>query len=115
MGQESPSSKGYVFACTNSTQDECFRRKLFGNNKTRGAVAIRVKKGSILFLENLDTDVLFGVFRATTDCIFNFQKEAWKGRYPYQIQVQPIGEITPLVNAKKLLRRIKAEKISIKQ
>ena len=102
----------FIFACTNSTQEECFRRKLFGNNKVRGAVAMRVKKGSFLFLQNLDTDLLFGVFRAKTECILNLQKEAWKGRYPYQIEVEHIGEVTPLIEAKKLLNRLKANRNS---
>jgi DNA modification methylase len=112
MGRASRSLIGYVFACTNSTQDECFRRRLFGNNKVRGAIAIRVRKGSFLFLQNLDTDVLFGVFRAATDCIFDWQKDAWKGRYPYQVKVEPLGEITPLTEAEKLLRKLKGDRNS---
>jgi DNA modification methylase len=85
---------------------------LFGNNKVRGAVAIRVKKGSFLFLHNLDTDFLFGAFRATTDCTLNLQRNAWKGRYPYQVKVEPVGEITPLMKGKKLLERLQGDRDS---
>jgi hypothetical protein len=112
MAQAPKSLKGFVFACTNSTQDECFKRLLFGNNKAHGAVANRVKKGSYLFLQNLDTDLLFGVFRATTDCILNLQKDAWRGKYPYQVQVEPVGEIVTLIQAKKLLRKLKCDRDS---
>jgi len=109
MAQTSDSTKGFIFACTNLSQDECFRKMLFGNNKVHGAVAIRVKKGDFLFLDNLDTDLLFGIFRAITDCNFNLDKEAWKGKYPYQVKVEPVGEITPLANAEKLLKRLKGD------
>jgi DNA modification methylase len=60
----------------------------------------------------LDTDVLFGVFRAVTDCTLNLQKDAWKGRYPYQVQVEPLGEITPLKGAEKLLRKLRGDRHS---
>jgi len=76
----SSTMKSYVFACTNSTQGECFSRLLFGSNKVYGAVAMRVKKGDFLFLLNLDSDLLYGVFRASTDAQFNIVAEAWGGR-----------------------------------
>ena len=68
----------FVFACTNSSQSECFDRMLFGTSKPYGALAMRVKKGDFLFLLNLDTDLLYGVFRATTEGKVNIVPEAWK-------------------------------------
>lgn len=96
-------SKSFIFACTNSSQNECFERLLFGSNKVYGATAIRVKKGDFLFLWNLDTDLLYGVFRAATDAKQNIIPEAWNGNYPYQVKVEPIGKIYPLKDTKKLL------------
>jgi len=92
-----------VFACTNSSQDECFERVLFGSSKVNGAVAMRVKKGDFMFLWNLDSDLLYGVFRAATDAQLNIVPEAWGGNYPYQVKVEPLGKIVPLKDAKKLL------------
>ena len=63
-------------ACTNSTQDECFRRKLFGNNKVGGWVAMKVKKGDFFISPNLDTDILFGVFRARNRLYFKLAKRS---------------------------------------
>jgi hypothetical protein len=68
--------KSYVFACTNSTQGECFSRLLFGSSKVYGAAAMRVKKGDFLFLWNMDSDLLYGVFRASTDAQLNIVAEA---------------------------------------
>lgn len=105
-------TKSFVFACTKSSQDECFDRLLFGSSKVNGAVAMRVKKGDFLFLWNLDSDLVYGVFRAATDAKMNITPEAWGGNYPYQVKVEPIGKIIPLKDAKKLLVSLNAGRSS---
>lgn len=70
--------RGFVFTCTDKTEKECFDRSLIGTTKVNGPVVIRVRKDDLMFLHNLDSDVLYGVF--------NLRKEAWKGRYPYQVE-----------------------------
>ena len=106
-------ARGYVFACTNASQKECFERKLFGTSKLYGAAAMRVKKGDFLFLLNLNSDLLYGVFKAVTDGEFNIMPEAWNGAYPYQVKVEPIGEIVPLKDAKKLLKKLGVDRASL--
>jgi len=94
--------KGYVFACTGASQKECFDRKLFGTSKLYGAAAIRVKKRDFLFLLNPDSDFLYGVFKAVTDRGFNIIPKAWKGIYPYQVEVEPLGNPQTIENAKNI-------------
>lgn len=102
--------RGIIFACTNKSEKECFERLLFGANKIYAPVAMRVKKGDFLFLLNLDTDVLYGVFKASSDAQMNIQKDAWNGKYPYQVKVKPVGNIVSIKNAKKLLKILKIER-----
>ena len=106
------SIRSFVFACTNSSQSECFERLLFGSSRVYGAAAIRVKEGDFLFLWNLDSDLLYGVFRAAADAQFNLIPEAWEGKYPYQVKVEPKGKIFPLKDAKKLLNNLSVERSS---
>jgi len=106
MAQIPDTVRGFVFACTNASQSECFNRLLFGTSKLYGAAAIRVRKGDFLFLLNLDTDFLYGVFKAVSDGKNNLEPKAWNGKYPYQVRVEPVGEIIPLQDAKKLLSRL---------
>lgn len=106
-------TRGFIFACTNSTQNECFSRLLFGNARPNGAVAIRVQEGDRLFLLNLETDLLYGVFRAITEGKLNIESDAWGGNYPYQVKVEAIGKIIPLLNAKKLLKDLGLSRNSI--
>jgi hypothetical protein len=98
--------KSFIFACTNASQRECLDRLLFGTNRPYGAAAIRVRKGDFLFLLNLESDLLYGVFKASSDGKANIEPDAWEGRYPYQVKVEPIGIIVPLRDAKKLLRKL---------
>lgn len=101
-----------IFACTNKSENECLRRLLFGTNKLYAPAAMRVKKGNLLFLLNLDSDMLYGVFRAISDGKMNIESKAWSGRYPYQVKVEPIGKIISIENAKKLLKTLKVERSS---
>jgi len=98
--------RGQVFACTENSEEECFNRLLFGANKVYGPSAMKVKKGDFLFLLNLSNDVVYGIFKATSDAKMNIEPKAWGGRYPYQVRVEPIGMIIPLKNAKKLLKKL---------
>lgn len=98
--------KGLIFACTNKSENECFERLLFGTNRPYAPSAMRVKEGDFLFLLNLDSDILYGVFRAGSKAKKDIEPQAWAGRYPYQVKVEPIGEIIPIENAKKLLRKL---------
>ena len=104
--------RGYIFACTNASQQECFARFLFGTGRPYGAVAMRVKKGDFLFLLNLESDLLYGIFKASSDGKVNIEPDAWKGKYPYQVKVEPIATILPLQDAKKLLRKLEVTRAS---
>ncbi len=98
--------RGFLFACTKKTESDCFERMLFGTDRVYAPIVIRVRKGDLLFLNNLDTDVLYGVFRAVSDGDSNIQPDAWKGKYPYQVKADIVGEKTSLENARKHLKKL---------
>jgi len=96
--------RGFIFACTDKSESECLQRSLFATEKMYGPVVIRIREGDLLFLNNLDTDILYGVFQAISCGNLNMEPDAFGGRYPYQVKVNPLGEIIALNNAKKLLQ-----------
>lgn len=102
--------RGFVFACTKKTESECFERLLFGTDRVYGPIVIRIRKGDLLFLNNFDTDSLYGVFEAVSDSGFNIQTDAWKGKYPYQVKVKVLGNKVIVENAKKILRNFKIKR-----
>jgi len=102
--------RGFLFACTDETEKECFEKSLFGTEKFYGPIVIRIRKGDLLFLNNLDADSLYGVFEAVSDGGFNIQNEAWDGKYPYQVKVEPLGERVEIKNAHRILNKFKVKR-----
>lgn len=99
-GQKEPN--GYVLACTSKSERECFDRMLFATNRVYGDNVLKIRKGDLLFLLNLDTDTLYGTFKAASDGAKDLVPEAWNGRYPYQVQVSRNGKLHSIKAAKRI-------------
>jgi DNA modification methylase len=97
--------RGFLFACTDKSEGECLDRLLFATGKLYGPVVIRVRRGDILFLNNIDTDVLYGVFKAVSNGSLDIGTDAFNGRYRYQVKVEPLGEVMKVEKAKKVLSK----------
>lgn len=106
LTQETAVRKGHIFACTGKTEKECFERMLFSTNKVYAERVFHVKKDDVLFLLNIDTDVLHGVFKAKSDGRKDIVPEAWGGRYPFQIEVEKVGETKAIPKAKRILSKM---------
>ena len=98
---------GHIFACTSKSEKECLNRMLFATNHVYGENVLKVKRGDLLFLLNFDTDTLYGTFLAKSNGAKDIVSEAWKGRYPYQVQVRRNGNVHSLVGAKKILHTMR--------
>jgi DNA modification methylase len=107
MNNKGQVPEGHIFACTSKSERECFDRMLFATSHVYGENVLKIKKGDILFLLNIDTDTLYGTFLARSDGAKDIVPEAWKGRYPYQVQVSNNGKIHSVVGARKVLSTMK--------
>jgi DNA modification methylase len=96
-------SNGRIFACTSKSERECFDRMLFATSRIYGENVLKIRRGDLLFLLNLDTDTIYGTFLAKSHGAKNIVPEAWKGRYPYQVQVLRNGKLHSVVGARKVL------------
>jgi DNA modification methylase len=105
-----PLFRGFLFACTEKTEAECFERPLFGADKVYAPIVIRVRKGDLLFLNNLDTNTLYGVFKAVSNGDLNIQPDAWNGKYPYQVKVELLGKKIALKKARRILIKLKIKR-----
>ncbi|HJS82995.1 MAG TPA: DNA methyltransferase [Nitrososphaera sp.] len=101
--KQAAGQNGHIFACTSKSEKECFDRMLFATSRVYGEGVLKIIKGDLLFLLNLDTDTLYGTFRASSAGAKDLVPEAWKGRYPYQVQVSRNGAVHSLAGAKKIL------------
>jgi len=98
--------KAHIFVCTNKTEPECLQRMLFGTNKLYADDVLSVKSGDLLFLLSVNSNILHGIFRAKSDGRQNIVPEAWKGKYPYQVEVEPLGSVQTMENAKNVLKKL---------
>ena len=103
--KQEPLIRGFIFVCTEKNREECLKRKLMGTSRVYGPIVIRIRKGDLLFLNDLSSDALYGVFRATSDGGFNLEPDAWNGKYPYQVRFEVLGEIIKIENAKNILQK----------
>lgn len=86
----------YIFRCTDKTEQECLRKLLFGEKAKHASWVKTIKKGDPVFLYNVDSNLLSGVYIAATDGGENLDPGAWKGGFPYQVKIEPIKDITYL-------------------
>ena len=77
----------WKFVCKNDTEAECFQRGLFGQVESYLDQVRRIKKGDMLILHNIESDVLFAPFTAESDGGWNLESDAWDGRFPAQVRV----------------------------
>jgi DNA modification methylase len=68
---------------------------------------MRVKKGDTLFLLNINTDTLYGIFKAPSDGGYNLEPDAWKGKYPYQVRVTLLEELISIASATRILSKMR--------
>ncbi len=99
-------TRGFLFACTEDTEDECFNRMVLATETAYGPVVIRIREGDLLFLHNVDTDALYGVFRAVSDGHFSKEADAFSRRYPYQVRVDCLGRKVKVFKAKAKLAKL---------
>ena len=104
--ETTPITISHIFVSSDKTENECFQRMLFGTSKLYSEDALAVKTGDFLFLLNINSNVLHGVFRAKSDGRQDIVPEAWKGKYPYQVYVEQIGNRQTLKKAKILLKKL---------
>ena len=102
-------AKAHIFVCTNKTEPECLKRMLFGTSKLYADDVLSVKSGDLLFLLNVNSNILRGIFRAKSDGRQKIAPDAWKGKYPYQVEVEPIGNVLAIDNAKNTLQKLGIE------
>jgi len=96
---------GMMFVCNNDTYDECIRIKLLGlPRQYLRTVQSLLPETSALFLFNMSTRLLHGLFEPTEAGGENLNRSAWNrdgserngSRYPAQVPFKNVYEFRPL-------------------
>jgi len=80
----------YIFICNELTEQECYKRQLFGTNNARyfQLYFSQINVGDDLFLYNYELGKLRGPFKALTKCGNHIVPGAWGAAFPFQVRVQ---------------------------
>jgi len=81
---------GVIFICDSVTEQECLARCLLGLPKTQVSLLSKVTDSSLLFLFNVRTRQLMGVFQPTCPAGMDLVPSAWGGRFPVQVRFRPL-------------------------
>lgn len=80
--------ESYLFYCSNRTQKECLERRLFGHSRKYWGWVQQIKKGTTVFLFNIDSKSLYGPFKAAGDGALNIDPRAWENVRPIEFPAQ---------------------------
>lgn len=92
------STPGYIFLCSDATEEECLKRNLFGGKVNYEKKVKPLQVGDRLFLYNYSTKQLHGTFIATSPLHHNPSSTAWhrSGGFPLQVSVERITTHAPV-------------------
>lgn len=91
--------------CDSITEEECLNRNLFGNKANKLQDLNEIEPGDIGLLLNLDRDELIGVFRSISEPKLHIEPDAWNGKFPAQVRVEPIGDLQRIKDAAFILEK----------
>ncbi len=95
----------FIMLCDDSTEEECLRRNLFGDMARRLENLDEIESGDMGFLLNINRDELMGAFRACSEAQLHIEPDAWDGRFPSQVRVEPVGELQRIKDAAYILKK----------
>lgn len=89
-------AKGFIFLCSDATEDECLKKKLLGGRLLYHKYVRDLKKGDTLYLYNYNSKKLHGPFIATSGVQEDLVPTAWGGQYPVQVKFKAAKKYLPL-------------------
>ena len=98
--------KCFIMLCKKETEKECLERNLFGDKEWRLQYLKEIKTGDIGFLLNLSKNELIGIFKARSVPQLNIEHDAWNGKFPAQVRVEPIGKTQRIPNGSSILGKL---------
>jgi DNA modification methylase len=97
---------GFILVCTDKSEKTMLDNLVFPQSVVYGYKVFAINPEDYIFLYNLDTDTLHGVFVAVTEGRYEPNLSLFNGKYPYYVKVKVAGEIKQLKNTKAFFNRI---------
>lgn len=89
----------FIFRCSNETYSECIEKMLFGQTDSMAISVSKIKISDIIFLHNVQSEILEGPYFAISNGTRNINPDAWNGKFPQQVKVEKKSKISKISNS----------------
>lgn len=93
VSTEKTYAQGFIFLCSDETQEECLALWLFGSpHKAIHDMERNIGRSTKLFLFNVSSRCIYGPYYAAAKPQLQINRTAFGSRFPAQVQVRPYGQ-----------------------
>ncbi|PKA48564.1 B2 protein [Apostasia shenzhenica] len=76
---------GLIFMCNAKTKRDCYKYKILGLPESKKDIVAKIYKGMRLFLFDVDSKLMYGIYKATSRGGYNIEPKAFASKYPSQV------------------------------
>ncbi|KAL5750272.1 hypothetical protein ACOSP7_024875 [Xanthoceras sorbifolium] len=87
---------GMIFMCNSKTKKDCYHYKVLGLPASKRDAVLKICEGMKLFLFDIDSKLMFGIYKAAGPGGYNIEPKAFKSAFPSQVRFTVQEDCAPL-------------------
>lgn len=76
---------GMIFMCSSKTKKDCYHYKVLGLPSSKRDVVLKICAGMKLFLFDVDSTLMYGIYKAAGPGGYSVEPKAFKSAFPSQV------------------------------
>ncbi|KAI9195361.1 hypothetical protein LWI28_014155 [Acer negundo] len=87
---------GMIFMCSSKTKKDCYHYNVLGLPASKRDMVLKICVGMKLFLFDIDSKLMYGIYKAAGPGGYNIEPKAFKSAYPSQVRFTVQEDCAPL-------------------